>query len=97
VQMSSGGHSISVSVRPVVYGYGENTLVWEPDLSFGAPPAGDTAYNVTVQNVRIGGVPHNFAYQIIVFDPGTARAALDTVPSGQPGEPPVRPGRAGHR
>jgi hypothetical protein len=97
VQMSSGGHSISVSVRPVVYAYGENTLVWEPDLSFGTPPAGDTAYNVVVQGVRIGGVPRNFAYQVIVFDPGTAAAVLDTMPSGLLGEPPVQPNSAGPR
>jgi hypothetical protein len=97
VQMSSGGHSISVSVQPVVNGYGENTLVWEPDLSTGTPPAGDTAYNVTVQGVRIGGVPRNFAYQVIVFDPGAAAAVLDTMPSGRLGEPPVQPDGIGSR
>jgi hypothetical protein len=95
VQMISGGHSISVSVQPVSYGYGENTLVWEPDLSFGTPPAGDTIYNVTVQGVRIGGVPRTFAYQVIVFDPGTPAAVLDATPSGQLGEPPGQANGAG--
>ena len=97
VQMSSGGHSISVSVQPVVYGYGENTLVWEPDLSFGAPPAGDTAYTVTVQGVRIGGLPRNFAYQVILFDPGTAAAVPDAMPGGLLNEPPVLLRSAGLR
>lgn len=97
VQMSSGGHSISVDVKPVAYGYGENTLVWEPDLSFGTPPTGDTVYSVTVQGVSIGGVSRNFAYQVIVFDPGTAAAVLDTMPPGLLGEPPVQPNGAGSK
>lgn len=97
VQMSSGGHGIPVVVQPVVYGYGENTLVWEPDLPFGAPPAGDTAYNVAIQGVRIGGVPHDFAYQVIVFDPGSGSAMPHVVPVGLLDEPPVRPNSAGSR
>ncbi len=97
VQMSSGGHGIYLVVQPVVYGYGENTLVWEPDLAFGTPPPGDTAYNVTVRGVRIGGMPHDFSYQVIVFDPGSAAALTDDLPGGLLGEPPVRPNSAGLR
>ena len=81
---------VSRTVHPVVNGYGENTLVWEPDLSFGAP-SGDTAYNVTVRGVKIGGVPRDFAYQVLVFDPGALAAMPDGVPAGLLGEPPVRP------
>ena len=97
VQMSSGGHGISVSVQPVVYGYGENTLVWEPDLSFGAPPPSDTVYDVVVQGVRIGSVPNDFAYQVIVFDPGMAGAVPDVKMAGLLDEPPVWPDGAGVR
>lgn len=98
VRMSSGGQGISVAVQPVVYGYGENTLVWEPDLSFGSPPAGDTAYNVAVQGVRISGVPRDFAYQVIVFDPGSAVAAVpDAMTGGLLNEPPVVARSAGLR
>lgn len=89
VAMSSGGHGIPVAVLPVVNGYGENTLVWEPDLSFSGPPPGDTAYNVTVQGVKVDGTPRNFAYQVIVFDPGVADTAPDAMPGGFLGEPPV--------
>jgi hypothetical protein len=48
VEMSSAGHGITLKVQPVVNGYGENMLVWEPDLSFGTPPTSDTIYSVTV-------------------------------------------------
>jgi hypothetical protein len=37
VETSSGRQSNPVTVQPVVKGYRENTLGWEPDLSFGAP------------------------------------------------------------
>jgi len=71
VTMSSGGNSIPVSVQPVVNGYGENTLVWEPELVFGSSPAADEVYTVTVNSVTISGQAHNFSYQVIIFDPGT--------------------------
>jgi len=70
VVMSSGGQSIPLTVRPVVYGYGENTLVWEPALSFGSPPPGDIAYAVTVSGVEINSELHDFTYQVVIFDPG---------------------------
>lgn len=71
VEMSSAGKAIPVVVQPVVNDYGENTLVWEPDLFFGAPPPADIAYNVTVGAVKISGVPHEFTYQVFLFDPGS--------------------------
>lgn len=91
VAMSSGGHSIPVAVQPVVSGYGENTLVWEPGLSFGAPPPSDTAYRVTVSGVAIGGVTRDFAYDVIVFDPGAPVGMAGATPAGLLGEPPVWP------
>jgi len=51
-----------------VFGYGENTLVWEPDLLLARSP-GDTAYDVTVSGSR-SRRPDDFAYQVILFDPG---------------------------
>lgn len=89
VEMSCGGQSIPVAVQTVVVGYGENTLVWEPDRSFAEPPASDTACDVAVRGVRIDGVPRDFVYQVIVFDPGP----LARTPGGGEaellGEPPV--------
>ena len=72
-------------------GYGENTLVWEPDLSFGTPPTSDTVYDVTVRGVKIGDTLHDFAYQVIVFDAGSRAAVPARMPAGLLGEPPVQP------
>ena len=71
VEMSSEGQSILVSVQPVVNGYGENTLVWDPSLTIGSPPPNDITYSVVVKGVKIGGIEHNYSYQVIVFDPGS--------------------------
>jgi hypothetical protein len=52
-----------------VYGYGENTLVWEPQTSFTDPPAEGITCQVTVSQVLIGGQPQSFTYTVIIFDP----------------------------
>jgi hypothetical protein len=94
VAMSSNGQGIPVTVQPLVtgYGFGENTLVWEPDLSFGAPPPSDTIYDVTVSGVKVDGVPHDFTYQVILFDPGPLAEMPGGMLSWQLDEPPVLPG-----
>jgi hypothetical protein len=69
VSMTVDGQSIPVSVQPVVNGYGENTLVWEPGVTFGVPST-DMPCTVFVRDVLIGGTPRDFTYQVIVFDPG---------------------------
>ena len=89
VEMSSGGESIPLTVKPVVNGYGENTLVWEPDLSYGAPPSSDTAYDVIVSGVEIHGVPRDFTYQVVLFDPEPLAGLSAGGYSGLLDEPPV--------
>jgi uncharacterized protein YkwD len=89
VTMSSGGQVVPVVVQPVVNGYGENTLVWVPDLSFDAPPPGDTVYDVTVSGVKIDGMPRDFTYQVILFDPGPLGGMPGVLPSWQLNEPPT--------
>ncbi len=89
VVMASEGHSIGVSVQPVVYNYGENTLVWEPDLEFGTAPSADTVYSVTVMEVRIGGTSQDFVYDVIVFNPDAGSgAAFDGAGEWDLGKPP---------
>jgi uncharacterized protein YkwD len=90
VVMSTDGQVISVTLQPVVNGYGENTLVWEPDLFFGVPPTSDTVYDVTVSGVSIDGVLHDFSYQVILFDPGSLAVVTAGNPSGQMDVPPLR-------
>lgn len=69
VTMTRAGEPLAAQINTPVNGYGENTLVWEPQMTFGTPPAGDTLYSVTVSNVVIDSQPHTFTYNIIVFDP----------------------------
>jgi len=75
VSMSSGVTNLSVAKSSPQNGYGENTLVWIPmGLNDSAPwpkPAADTVYHVTVNNVIISGTPHNFSYDVTIFDPAT--------------------------
>jgi uncharacterized protein YkwD len=69
VSVMSNAGSIPVQLQPVVDGYGENTIVWEPQVAFGTPPASDTAYSVLVRDVLVGGNRRDFPYEVIIFDP----------------------------
>ncbi|MCB0014924.1 MAG: hypothetical protein KDE34_23575, partial [Anaerolineales bacterium] len=68
VVMTYQGNPVSLVIRPVIDGFGENTVVWEPDIPFGQPGP-DSAYLVQLNNVRIDGVLTSFSYEVIIFDP----------------------------
>jgi uncharacterized protein YkwD len=89
VVMSSDGQPITVLVKSSVNGYGENTLVWEPQVNFGAPPPADTTYSVTISGVMISGMAHDFSYQVILFDPGSIAGIPTKGPPGELNEPPL--------
>ncbi len=78
VSMTSNGVALPVSLEPLAFGYGDNTLVWVPAglnttvLENISRPDTDTVYHVTVNNVRISGVPQVFNYDVRVFDPAVA-------------------------
>ncbi len=91
VVMSSNGSNIPLSIKPVVYGYGENTLVWEPNVSSGTRPTEDTNYNITISNVKIGNVFHTFSYQVIIFDPSAQTMFIDEEMVEPFGDPPLMP------
>lgn len=69
ITMTKNGNSLSLQENPTVNGYGENTLVWEPNDSFGQAPTSDIVYHVNITNVVINGQNHNFSYQVIIFKP----------------------------
>jgi uncharacterized protein YkwD len=92
VSMTRNGSGISVSVKPVVNGYGENTLVWEPNAAFGIAPMSDITYTVSIQNVLVGSVSRSFAYNVIVFNPGSGGGGASARPrQGELGTPPELP------
>jgi hypothetical protein len=76
VRMTENGRAITARKEEVKTGYGENTLVWIPGSyshsSSWRKPATDMHYEVTLENVRIAGVPRTFNYRVTVFEPGPA-------------------------
>ncbi|WP_414663776.1 CAP domain-containing protein [Horticoccus sp. 23ND18S-11] len=84
VAMTRDGQPINATLEPVGTNLGEPTLVWiydNRDPSVTTPhvlPAADTVYNVTINNVRIGGTARNFTYRVTVFDP--EKPGADFVP-----------------
>jgi hypothetical protein len=73
VSMTENGAPISTSLEPVVGGMGDNSLVWIPkglsNLAIWPQPASDVKYEVTIDNVLIGGAPRSFSYDVYIFDP----------------------------
>lgn len=69
VAMSRGDEAVLLAVMPLASGYGENTVVWQPELAVGVAPQRDIWYTVLINDVRIEGVTHDFSYTVIVFDP----------------------------
>jgi hypothetical protein len=69
VSVTRGGNALNVIQEAVENGYGDNTIVWQmPGVPLTAPSA-DTAYQVVISNVVIGGVPRTFSYSVTVIDP----------------------------
>lgn len=68
VTMTRGSDSIDLNIISRNGGYGDPTIVWEPNVPSGAP-AQDTVYSVTVSNVSVGGSLQDFAYNVTVIDP----------------------------
>jgi hypothetical protein len=68
--MSSGRQSNPVTIQPVVKGYRENALGWEPDQSFDESPLSDITCEVAIHEVKIGEVLQDFvtrsSYSILV-------------------------------
>lgn len=77
VSMIRGNTSISVSIESRQERYGENTLVWRPELESMTAPSEDMSYQVEVGNVVVDGKTKDFTYHVTVFDPDLPGA--DTV------------------
>jgi uncharacterized protein YkwD len=73
VTMTENGAAIATRRETPANGFGEPTLAWFPgsyvDGMTWARPAADTAYRVTISNVKVAGAARTFSYTAIVFDP----------------------------
>ena len=89
VAVTSNGVAISAPIETVTPGAGEETIVFRPGSLSGnstqsyPAPAADTVYQVTLNNVVIGGNSSNFTYRVTVFDPTVKGAdSVDPIISG---------------
>ena len=62
------GRGVALTVYTPINGFGENTLVWRPDIPL-ERPASDTQYTIRIDNVIIDGVARAFVYDVTIFDP----------------------------
>jgi uncharacterized protein YkwD len=74
VSMTQGGLPVSLSVLPVETGYGDPTITWEPSGIIKEPGMADQTFSVTVANVRVGGIPAQYTYNVTVIDPNPPTA-----------------------
>jgi hypothetical protein len=90
VTMSRGGVPVLVVPEQLSQGYGENTLVWVADgmdanqRTNWPQPAQDTTLRVSISNVLVAGVPRNFVYDVIIFNPETAPSAVPVTVTTSP-------------
>jgi hypothetical protein len=69
VTMTQNGQPVTLQVNALATGFGENTLVWEPDVDLSQQPTADVTLHVTLHNVLIDGQYRSFDYDVIIFDP----------------------------
>ncbi len=75
VSVTSNGIAITAPIEALAANIGEPTIVFRPGSRSGdsdvpyTAPAADTVYQVTLNNVVIGGHSSNFTYRVTVFDP----------------------------
>ena len=73
VSMVRENQNLAIIQAMPVEGYGENTIVWQlegmtSDVSW-PKPAEDTFFTINIADVLLEGQPHEFSYQVILFDP----------------------------
>jgi uncharacterized protein YkwD len=72
VMMNQNGAPVALVQEAIVSGYGDNSLVWIPkglsDFASWPQPTADESYDVTIDNVLIGGSPQSFSYEVTIFD-----------------------------
>ncbi len=78
ISMTKNGAPVTVNVLSVQNGFGDNTVVWEPQGLTHPAGMADTTYHVTVNNVVVGGTPRTFNYDVVVIDPATTAVVTPT-------------------
>jgi hypothetical protein len=66
ITMTNDGNNTTLAKEPYANGYGDNTVVWVPQIG---PSATDAIFTVTVGNVMIGGVAKSYSYEVTAINP----------------------------
>jgi uncharacterized protein YkwD len=69
VTMKQAGNSIPVNILTIANGFGDNTLVWEPQGLTAGPGMADKTVTVTVKGIKIDGQTTQFTYDVTIIDP----------------------------
>ena len=69
VFMKQAGTNVALTMEAQAQGYGDNTIVWDPQGVPASAPSADLKYSVTVSNVVVGGQSQVFTYNVTIFDP----------------------------
>jgi hypothetical protein len=76
VTMTQADQNVPLNVVSRTDRFGDATIVWEFNLSTFTVGASDRTYNVSVSNVIVNGVPENYSYDVILFDPGAVESPI---------------------
>ncbi len=72
VSMTEDGNPVAVTVvSSADSGYGDDTIVWEPQGLDLSTLSEDRVFNISVDNVLVDGSSRNYSYQVTVIDPGS--------------------------
>jgi hypothetical protein len=81
VSMQHAGTNVPVTLEAQAQGYGDNTIVWDPQgIPAGVPPT-DLSYSVTVSNVLVSGQSRVFNYTVTIIDPNIPSLTINLRPT----------------
>lgn len=82
---SQGGLAVPVIKRPVISGFGDNTIVWEvPESVRATSVSADTRFQVTVSGITGTGVPASHSYSVTLINPKVLTSDQSLVGSATP-------------
>ncbi len=65
---TENGNSISIEIEELTGIYGDNTIVWLPEINTNNLTE-DSTYSITIDNVLINSEPQKFEYNVTLFNP----------------------------
>jgi hypothetical protein len=66
ITMTNNKNNVTLSKEPYQNGYGDNTVVWVPQITSSTT---DVKYTVTITNVLVGGIAKSYTYDVTAINP----------------------------